>query len=497
MNKQTKKDIVLSISMLASNRVESTKRCLDSLAPLRERVSCELIVVDTGCGPELRKLIEEYADIVTEFEWCNHFSKARNAGLALASGEWFMYLDDDEWFTDIEPMITFFESGKYKEYGSASYIQRNYLDMDGSQYSDSWVGRMIRLDEDTQFVSKIHEYLSPKRGSEIAIHAVVDHYGYVYPTEEAKWKHYKRNETLLLDMIQEEPDQVRWKMQLLLEYRGVDLYQKLIDLGTECLASYGVEVADILSDTENENTYIELLPYENMVLGTYYAAVILGYKGLGQHADVLKLIGAACKDPRNNELAHTFMALHGANAAFYCGKYEASIAYAEDYLKWEAYFSDKEELLASQQKVPFIWEVFDLVKKKEVYSLLICSGLKYNDTTNLEQYFDKLGWNEKNIYVFEEIMPVLVEALCEMPACEAFEYVLQTMQNHGPLWAYYNEELQRYQTSKMARQIKEQLNLLIGNGMYEQARTVLPQIKSLLPEDYDILELEQKLYGVN
>ena len=298
-------------------------------------------------------------------------------------------------------------------------------------------------------------------------------------------------------MIQEEPDQVRWKMQLLLEYRGVDLYQKLIDLGTECLAGYGVNVAGILSGVDAGDTYTTLLPYENMVLGTYYAAVILGYKGMGEHADVLKLVEAACKDPRNNELARTFMALHGANAAFYCGKYEDSIAYAQDYLKWEAFFADKEVLLASQQKVPFIWEVFDLVKRKEVYSLLICSGLKCQDVSNLATYFDRLGWNEKNIYVFEEIMPVLVEALCELPDCETFQHVLQTMQNHGPLWAYYNEELQKYQTGKVAGQIKEQLNLLITNGMYEQAKAILPQIKSLLPEDSDILELEQKLYGDN
>ena len=33
-----------------------------------------------------------------EFKWCDDFAKARNAGLEKCTGEWFMYIDDDEWF---------------------------------------------------------------------------------------------------------------------------------------------------------------------------------------------------------------------------------------------------------------------------------------------------------------------------------------------------------------------------------------------------------------
>ena len=431
--KGIKRDVVVSISMLASNRPESTIRCLESLEPLREKVPCELIIVDTGCSPELRNALAKYADVITSFEWCKDFSKARNAGLTLARGEWFMYLDDDEWFTDIEPIIQFFVSGEYKEYGAASYIQRNYLDMEGFQYSDSWVGRMIKLTPETRFVSKIHEYLAPASGKSKSLHAIVDHYGYVYETEEAKWNHYKRNESLILEMMEEEPDEIRWKLQLLLEYRGVDEYQKLIDFGTKCLKEY-----------ENK----ELQEYERMALGTYYAAIILGLKGQEKHSEVLDWVTIANEDTQNKELAKTFMALHGANAAFYCKEYEKSIAYAEEYLRWDRFFTEHEQMLIDQQKVPFIWEVFDIVKKKEIYSLLICDGLKMKDTTYLKKYFNQLHWDEKHLYVFEEIMPVLVEALEEMESCDIFDTVRNTMKNHSALWQYYNQILQKYNEEK-------------------------------------------------
>ena len=146
-----RKKVLLSISLLASNRKDTIFKCLDSLKPLRDAISSELIIVDTGCDEELHQALLKYADIVTRFTWCNDFSKARNAGLKLAHGEWFLYLDDDEWFVDLEDMIRFFQSGAYKKYGYANYIQRNFADDSGTHYNDSWVTRMIRLEKNTRF----------------------------------------------------------------------------------------------------------------------------------------------------------------------------------------------------------------------------------------------------------------------------------------------------------------------------------------------------------
>ena len=119
---------LLSISLLASNRIATIRRCLDSLLPIMETLPCELIIVDTSTQPEVRELLREYTDCVIPFLWCNDFAKARNCGLAEARGEWFLYIDDDEWFEDADEIIRFFTSGEYRDYGYANYVQRNFFD---------------------------------------------------------------------------------------------------------------------------------------------------------------------------------------------------------------------------------------------------------------------------------------------------------------------------------------------------------------------------------
>ena len=59
-------------------------------------------------------LLSEYTDHIVPFTWCDDFSKARNAGLKEAKGEWFLYIDDDEWFGDVQELIAFFKTREGK-----------------------------------------------------------------------------------------------------------------------------------------------------------------------------------------------------------------------------------------------------------------------------------------------------------------------------------------------------------------------------------------------
>ena len=74
-------DIILTISLLASDRRESLERCLDSLKPLLVKLPSELIIVFTGTDPKVREIAETYTPQVIPFTWCGDFSSARNAGL--------------------------------------------------------------------------------------------------------------------------------------------------------------------------------------------------------------------------------------------------------------------------------------------------------------------------------------------------------------------------------------------------------------------------------
>ena len=127
-------NIQLSVSLLASDRPAALERCLDSLKPLLMQVPSELIVIVTGTDARVREIASKYTTQIIPFTWCNDFSAARNIGLKAAKGEWFLYLDDDEWFDDVEEIRDFFLTGEYKDYGTAFYKVRNYLNWDGIRY---------------------------------------------------------------------------------------------------------------------------------------------------------------------------------------------------------------------------------------------------------------------------------------------------------------------------------------------------------------------------
>ena len=223
-------NIQLTISLLASDRRETLGKCLASLKPLLKELDSELIVVFTGKDEETLELVRQYTSCIIPFVWCDDFSKARNAGLKEAMGEWFLYLDDDEWFEDTKEMIRFFRSGEYRDYRSACYVVRNYLDLEGKRYADTDVGRMCRLTPKTEFVFPIHENLIPFEEPNKRLSTFVHHFGYARK-EKSGCEDTKnnRNLSLLLPMLEENPDSAQCCMQITQEYRSVGEYDAAIE----------------------------------------------------------------------------------------------------------------------------------------------------------------------------------------------------------------------------------------------------------------------------
>ena len=216
---------VLSISLLVSNRIDTIQKCMESLRPFLEQLPSELIVVDT-VGEENSDgslaIAKQYATKVVHFDWCGDFAAARNAGLELAEGEWFLFLDDDEWFEDVSEIIDFFKTGTYVNYRSATYQIRNYKDFEGKTYSMAVLGRMVKVTPTLRFVGKIHETFSEREKPCKDFTSFVHHYGYVYKNEEEKTAHRMRNEALLLKELEKNPKEMRYRAQMAMELATYD-----------------------------------------------------------------------------------------------------------------------------------------------------------------------------------------------------------------------------------------------------------------------------------
>lgn len=232
---------LLTISLLVSNRIDTIRKCMESIRPILEQLPSELIVVDT-VGEENSDgslaVAKEYATKVAHFDWCNDFAAARNAGLSLAEGEWFLVTDDDEWFEDVTPIISFFQSKEYINYDRAGYEIRNYTDLSGKKYDASYRSGLMRLFPNSSYVGKVHEHLVPIGEKEKQLPVYVHHYGYAYKNEEEKQAHAKRNMTLIQEELKENPNDLRMLAQLVQEYKSLDDLAAEKELCEQIVANY-------------------------------------------------------------------------------------------------------------------------------------------------------------------------------------------------------------------------------------------------------------------
>ncbi len=105
----------LTIGMIVKNEEKWLDRCLSAIKPILDNVDSELIITDTGSTDRTVEIAEKFTDKILHFDWIKDFSAARNTAFAVASGEWFMFLDADEIFESCDGIIDFFNSGEYQK----------------------------------------------------------------------------------------------------------------------------------------------------------------------------------------------------------------------------------------------------------------------------------------------------------------------------------------------------------------------------------------------
>lgn len=412
---------LLTISLLCSGRPE-TKKSLDSLKTLRERVQSELILVDTGCDEEMRKLLYAYADEVISFKWCNDFAKARNVGLEKARGQWFMFLDDDEWFIDTKALEDFFLSGEYKYYGYAEYVQRNYLDEAGNFYEDDWAERLACLQYGIKFQGIIHECFTPVKMNKKRLPSVVEHYGYVYQSPEEKKRHTERNLTLLKKALAENEEDIRMWSHLLQEYRASEDYEGLRSSAEEALRKF--------ENRDDKNI--------NRERGCYYCGLLEADIGLKDYKAAQTDYERAVADQRNTDHCIARLSAYGAEVYAYNNDVEKETVCCRRYLEIWEYYKTRQEELAGQETI-FVCQAFVQIIWNQIYCHLICLGLKAGDSSSLKKYFNLLGWEKRQVFMTEQFIPCLVKAMEELPYEEFYVYVANILANKPGMDIFWEE----------------------------------------------------------
>ena len=85
-----------SIIIPLHNSAEFCRKCLDSVKQ-QTFTDYELILICDKCEDNTEEIAREYTDKVIVTEYGND-GMSRNAGLDKATGEWILFLDDDDWW---------------------------------------------------------------------------------------------------------------------------------------------------------------------------------------------------------------------------------------------------------------------------------------------------------------------------------------------------------------------------------------------------------------
>ena len=207
----------LSIGMIVKNEERCLRQCLEALAPLRKAISCELIITDTGSTDKTIEIAKEFADKFIQFDWCNDFSAARNTGVQVSEGSWFMVVDADELFDEsILDIVTFLKSKDRNNYVAATFTQRNYLSKNNpSHFSDFYATRLFNFSTEKKlFTGLVHEFIF-FTGITHQTNSIAHHDGYEPFILTQK---HARNAPLLLKEKENNPNDLRTILHLMDNY---------------------------------------------------------------------------------------------------------------------------------------------------------------------------------------------------------------------------------------------------------------------------------------
>ncbi|MCR5717075.1 MAG: glycosyltransferase [Lachnospiraceae bacterium] len=399
---------LLSISLLSCGRDDTLWKCLDSLKPIMEAVPSELVIVDTGCSEEINHRMHEYTDLIYPFTWIDDFAAARNCGLEKCSGDWFLFIDDDEWFTDVTEIIQFFISGEYKNYQAATYVVRSYITRGGELYSDSAARRIFSLKTKPRFISKIHEHINlPKCDKHLR--SIADHYGYVYATEEEKRNHSLRNIKPLKAMLLENSKDFNAYIHLLQEYEVIEDYKEALQVSRQLIFNLkDVKHKAVLRPVYSYGRYVE---YLSLLKQSYI--------------DEMQACGEQIlSDPAVSEIAKALV--HFKFAFFYWLEKkddQKTAVHAQAYcIAYDKYHHN--ETYINEEGIVSLHNTFYLPVASPLFCIHILASLHLGDLKPMQKYLSYLAWDENPI-LCENFESQFLEAISSLPFDESFRDAME------------------------------------------------------------------------
>ena len=164
-NKRLSK-LKISVCYIVKNEEHNLPRSLNSLKGQID----EIVIVDTGSTDNTIEVAKGYGAKVLESPWNNDFSTPRNMALDNATGDWIIFLDADEYFSEatahnVRNIIE--QADKNGKNGLLVNLVNIDVDKDSKVLDTTYILRMYRNVKEWRFVGRIHEELRKSTGGTI------------------------------------------------------------------------------------------------------------------------------------------------------------------------------------------------------------------------------------------------------------------------------------------------------------------------------------------
>ena len=155
----------LSACVIVKNEVANLPRWLSCMS----KVADEMIVVDTGSVDDTVQLARAAGARVYHFEWCNDFAAAKNYAIEQAVGDWILFLDADEYFTDATLKRLRKDIEHYNRDKQAGLIWCRLINIDKDRKNkvvDTMMqARVFRRLDSIRYRGAVHEQLGNSKGN--------------------------------------------------------------------------------------------------------------------------------------------------------------------------------------------------------------------------------------------------------------------------------------------------------------------------------------------
>lgn len=208
----------VSLCMIVKNEGKYLRRCLSSVLNIVD----EIVIVDTGSSDDTVEIAKEFGAVLGYFEWNQNFSDARNHALSLATKEWILILDADEYLR-LEDQDKLIEA--FNDFSNDGYIIKT-LNFNGADNNQTFITnlnqRIFKNNQNYTYKGAIHEQvicLNPekqKNGFKI-IDVGFYHSGYLATVVKDKNKP-NRNLNILKKVAEEDPSNTFTLFNLANEY---------------------------------------------------------------------------------------------------------------------------------------------------------------------------------------------------------------------------------------------------------------------------------------